>query len=231
MCACTEPVRTGIGAVCVEMDDLSGQLRCWITHTNTNTHTWYLVQNNVFFCFCFWHPMLVRPVIKSLFFPWKTNEEKARFARSPHYHQHPALVLYDSCRGTTSNTIRTSTYTGIHWFRHGTNTRCTAAAVLSSNSCHYPEILSRNKMPRHDQLSKSSKTPLHIKLLQKNARMFLFVELPFLRKLSNFATSGPVELLLAVFNFRFGRTRFFFSRFPYSAGTRISSADFYFEIV
>ena len=37
--------------------------------------------------------------------------------------------------------------------------------------------------------------------------MFLYVELLFLRKLSNFARSGPVELLLAVIYFRFGRTR------------------------
>ena len=31
--------------------------------------------------------MLVRPVMKRLFFPWKTNEKKARFARAPHYDQ------------------------------------------------------------------------------------------------------------------------------------------------
>ena len=28
--------------------------------------------------------MLVRPVMKMLFFPWKTKEKKARFARAPH---------------------------------------------------------------------------------------------------------------------------------------------------
>ena len=28
--------------------------------------------------------VLVRPVMKRLFFPWKTKEEKARFARAPH---------------------------------------------------------------------------------------------------------------------------------------------------
>ena len=33
--------------------------------------------------FFFWHPMLVRPVMKSFFFPWKTEEKKARFARAP----------------------------------------------------------------------------------------------------------------------------------------------------
>ena len=29
--------------------------------------------------------MLVRPVMNRLFFPWKTKETKARFARAPHY--------------------------------------------------------------------------------------------------------------------------------------------------
>ena len=28
--------------------------------------------------------MLVRPVMKRLFFPWKTKEKKTRFARAPH---------------------------------------------------------------------------------------------------------------------------------------------------
>ena len=44
MCACTEPVRTGIGAVCVEY----GRPKWPITMLN-RTHTSYIVQNNVFF--------------------------------------------------------------------------------------------------------------------------------------------------------------------------------------
>ena len=28
--------------------------------------------------------MLVRPVVKGVFFPWKTKEKKAHFARAPH---------------------------------------------------------------------------------------------------------------------------------------------------
>ena len=32
--------------------------------------------------------MLVRPVVKRLFFPWKTKEKKARFVRAPHYYGH-----------------------------------------------------------------------------------------------------------------------------------------------
>ena len=47
MCACTEPVRTGIGAVCVEY----GRPKWRITMLN---HT-YMVQKNVFI-FYFWHP-------------------------------------------------------------------------------------------------------------------------------------------------------------------------------
>ena len=56
MCACTEPVRTGIGAVCVE----HGRPKWPITMLNQTR-----VQKNV--CF-FWHPMLVRPALKRLFF-------------------------------------------------------------------------------------------------------------------------------------------------------------------
>ena len=59
MCACTEPVRTGIGAVCVEY----GRPKWPIP---TSNHTESLVQKNaLFFYFC--HPMLVRPTIKRLF--------------------------------------------------------------------------------------------------------------------------------------------------------------------
>ena len=46
MCACTEPVRTGIGAVCVEY----GQPKWPITmlnHTHNHKHTY--IQNNVLF--------------------------------------------------------------------------------------------------------------------------------------------------------------------------------------
>ena len=79
MCACSEPVRTGIFAVCVEY----GRPKWPITMLNhTQSHT-YPVQKNVLF-FHFWHPMLVRPVMKRLFLSWKTKEKKARFARAPH---------------------------------------------------------------------------------------------------------------------------------------------------
>ena len=74
MSACTEP-RTGIGAVCVEY----GRPKWPITMLN-HTHT-VMLYGRMFY---FWHPMLVRPAMKRLFFPWKTKEKKARFARAPH---------------------------------------------------------------------------------------------------------------------------------------------------
>ena len=40
--------------------------------------------------------MLVRPVMKRLFFPWKTNEKNARFARAPHYYKAVTLRLFFS---------------------------------------------------------------------------------------------------------------------------------------
>ena len=66
-----------------------------------------------------------------------------QFQRS-YYNGHPALLLHGPYRGTATTNIGTSAYTRIHSFHHGTNTRCTAAAVLSSNSCHCPENLFTN---------------------------------------------------------------------------------------
>ena len=62
MCACTEPVRTGIGAVCVEY----GRLKWPITMLNqTITHT-YIQKNVLLFIFGILR-VLVRPVMKRLF--------------------------------------------------------------------------------------------------------------------------------------------------------------------
>ena len=58
MCACTEPVRTGIGAVCVEY----GRPKWPITMFNSTS----LVHKNVLIAY-FWHPMLVRPAMKRRF--------------------------------------------------------------------------------------------------------------------------------------------------------------------
>ena len=83
MYACTEPVRTGIGAVWVEYGRPIWPI-AMLNHTyiitRTITHT-YLVQNIYIF---FSHPMLVRPVMKRLFFPWKTKGKIDSFARAPH---------------------------------------------------------------------------------------------------------------------------------------------------
>ena len=92
MRACTEPVRTGIGAVCVEYGRPKWPITM-LNHTNKQTS---LVQNNVWF-FTFWHPMLVVPVIKRLFFSWKTKVEKARFACAPHYYM--GCVSYMGIQG------------------------------------------------------------------------------------------------------------------------------------
>ena len=60
MCACTEPVRTGIGAVCVEYGRPMWPITT-LNHTNIPGTEKCLV-------FYFWHPMLVRPAMKRLFF-------------------------------------------------------------------------------------------------------------------------------------------------------------------
>ena len=57
MCACVEPVGTAIGVVCVEY----GRPKWPITMLNHTRCT------EECFVFYFWHPMLVRPVMKRLF--------------------------------------------------------------------------------------------------------------------------------------------------------------------
>ena len=62
-----------IGAVCVEYD----RPNKWPTmDVESHTHT------EECFVFYFWR---VRPVMKRLFFPWKTKGKKGRFARAPHH--------------------------------------------------------------------------------------------------------------------------------------------------
>ena len=79
MCACTEPVRTGIGAVCVEY----GRLKWLFTMLN---HTDIPGTEKCFYYFYFWHPMLVRLAMKRLFC-LKAKNGLGRFAPSalPHY--------------------------------------------------------------------------------------------------------------------------------------------------
>ena len=85
MCECTKPVRTGIGAVCVEY----GRPKWPITMLN-QTHT-------ECFVFYVWHPMLVRRVMKRLCYHWKTKEKKTRFARAPHEKQTTQNFLANFC--------------------------------------------------------------------------------------------------------------------------------------
>ena len=89
MCSCTEPVRTGIGAVCVEYGRPKRPITT-LNHTNKQTNK----QTNIpgteqCFVLFFWHPMLVRPVIiMKRLFCLNAKNGLGRFAPSalPHYY-------------------------------------------------------------------------------------------------------------------------------------------------
>ena len=100
MCACTEPVRTGIGAVCVE----NGRPKWPITMLN-HTHTWY----RRIFCFIFVAPYARTTRCEEAFFSLE-NQGKEGSLRSraslpviggnearPHHLQ---LAICDLSRGT-----------------------------------------------------------------------------------------------------------------------------------
>ena len=80
MCACTEPVRTGIGAVCVEY----GRAKWLINQTH--------VQKNVCLFVCFFGTLLVRPATKRLFC-LKANNGLGRFAPSALRFSGSSLIL------------------------------------------------------------------------------------------------------------------------------------------
>ena len=104
MCTCTEPVRTGIGAVCVEYGRPKwpiSMLNHTHNHTNTKSHKNTITQTHNHanthknipdtekcFVFYFWHPMLVRPAMKRLFC-LKAKNGLGRVAPSalPNYYQ------------------------------------------------------------------------------------------------------------------------------------------------
>ena len=67
----------------LSMVNLSGQLRCLITHTNTNTHKhpWY----RTMFGFYFLAPDARTTRIEEALFSLENQGKKARFARAPHY--------------------------------------------------------------------------------------------------------------------------------------------------
>ena len=88
MCACTEPVRTDIGAVYVEC----GRPKWPITMLN---HTY-----RIMFCFLFLAPYARTTRYEQFFFPWKTKKKKARFARAPHDNEFVASVDRKESHGT-----------------------------------------------------------------------------------------------------------------------------------
>ena len=88
ICACTEPIRTGIGAVCVEYGRPKWPITMLI-HTNG---PWYRIM--FFSYFNFWHPMLVRPVMKRLSCP-KANNGLGRFSPSALTHYNTKKSVHE----------------------------------------------------------------------------------------------------------------------------------------
>ena len=69
MCACTEPVRTGIGAVCVEYGRPKWP-NSMLNHTIKSTNKRISIPGpEKGFIHYFWNPMLVPPAMKRLFLP------------------------------------------------------------------------------------------------------------------------------------------------------------------
>ena len=97
MCACTEPVRTGSGAVCVEYGRPKWPTTM-LNHTNKQIN---IPGTEKCFVFYFWHPMLVRPAMKS-FFCLKAKNGLGRFAPSalPHYYTANSCLLVQDMRTT-----------------------------------------------------------------------------------------------------------------------------------
>ena len=83
MCACTKPVRTGIGAVCVEYGRPKWPIMM-LNHTNKQTS---LVQKNVLIFLIFGTlSMLVRPAMKGLFcLKAKNGLGRVALSALPHY--------------------------------------------------------------------------------------------------------------------------------------------------
>ena len=83
MCARTEPVRTGIGAVCVEYGrpkwpiTMSNHTHIPESHTQTS-----LVQ--IMFGFSFWVPYARTTRYEEAFLSLESQGKKARFALAPH---------------------------------------------------------------------------------------------------------------------------------------------------
>ena len=89
MCLCTEPVRTGIGAVCVEYGRPKWPITMLNhTHNHTNTQT-SLVQNNVL-VFLFLAPYARTTRYEEAFFSLE-NQEKKRLVSLARL-----IIIYDT---------------------------------------------------------------------------------------------------------------------------------------
>ena len=101
MCACTEPVRTGIGAVCVEYGRPKWPVTM-LNHTNKKTNIPGTRYRAMFFFFFFWHPspcyqvLIVRPGMKRVL-SLKANGCLGRFAPSASSHYYLWLGRLSSC--------------------------------------------------------------------------------------------------------------------------------------
>ena len=73
MCACTEPVGTGIGAMCVGRGRPKWP-KTMLNHTRAHRHTYTVLAKKESYTF-------LRPVRKRLSVPWKTKKKNVRFAR------------------------------------------------------------------------------------------------------------------------------------------------------
>ena len=84
MCACTEPVRTGIGALCVEYGRPKWSTTMLNhTHTNTHTHIWCRIMS----CFLFLAPYARTTRYEEPFFSLE-NQGGKRLLRSRASLQH-----------------------------------------------------------------------------------------------------------------------------------------------
>ena len=92
MCACTEPVRTGIGAVCVEYGRPKWPITM-LNHTHNHTHIrYYLVQKNVLF-FIFGTLCSYDPLRRGFFFLGKPRGKSlASLARLMIIYEYSPLV-------------------------------------------------------------------------------------------------------------------------------------------
>ena len=89
-----------------------------------------------------------------------------RFQRS-YSNGHPALLIHGPYRGTTTTTIRTSTYTGIHSITVPILDVLLLLCFPASHAIVPKFCRSMKGQDKHNRLSKSSTTPLHFNCSRK----------------------------------------------------------------